>query len=221
MRAIGAEFRGRTPDVDRVDCAGRCQFAAPTLVVMLDREAMRQVLDGARNALRGEHVQLRELRDADLSQLVAWWREPEVARFNDRVQPRPDGPLREMFTNWSSNDSSAGAAFCVETIEGELVGHVALWGAEVRNRCATFAIVIGPEHQSQGNGTEATRLMMNYGFTELGLHRIELQVNADNPRGIAAYQRAGFEQEGVLKSKLFYGGQFHDQIIMAALSHLD
>ena len=125
-----------------------------------------------------------------------------------------------MFENWSSNDSSAGAAFCVETVEGELVGHVALWGAEVRNRCATFAIVIGPEHQSRGLGTEATRLMVRYGFSELGLHRIELQVNADNTRGIAAYQRAGFEQEGVLRSKLFYGGQFHDQVIMAALSHL-
>lgn len=93
-------------------------------------------------------------------------------------------------------------------------------GAEVRNRCATFAVVIGPEHQSRGLGTEATSLMMNYGFTELGLHRIELMVNADNSRGIAAYQRAGFEQEGLLRSKLFYGGQFHDQILMAALSHI-
>ena len=126
-----------------------------------------------------------------------------------------------MFTNWSRNDSSSGAAFCVETVEGELVGHVALWGADVRNRCATFAIVIAPQHQSQGLGTEATRLMMNYGFNELGLHRIELQVSADNTRGVAAYQRAGFAQEGLLRSKLFYGGQFHDQVVMAALSPVD
>lgn len=166
-------------------------------------------------------MQLRELQDRDLPTLVTWWRDPEIARFNDRLQPRPDGPLREMFINWSSNDSSAGAAFCVETIGGDLVGHVTLWGAEVRNRCATFAIVIGPDHQSQGLGTEATRLMVNYGFAELGLHRIELQVNADNPRGIAAYRRAGFKQEGLLESKLFYAGQFHDQVVMAALSHLD
>ena len=182
---------------------------------------MRHVLDGARAALQGERVQLRELRDADLPQLVAWWRNPEVARFNDRVQPRPDASVEEMFRNWSSNESSAGAAFCIETLDEDLVGHVALWGAEVRNRCATFAIVIGPEHQSKGLGTEATRLMRNYGFNELGLHRIELQVNADNTRGIAAYERAGFAQEGLLKSKLFYAGGFHDQVIMAALNQLD
>lgn len=80
-------------------------------------------------------MQLRELRDADLPWLLDWWRVPEIARFNDRIQPRPNSSLVEMFKTWSSNDSSAGAAFCVETVEGELVGHVALWGAEVRNRC--------------------------------------------------------------------------------------
>ncbi len=165
-------------------------------------------------------MRLRELQDGDLSRLVAWWRDPEVARFNDRIQPRPSSSLEEMFKSWSSNDSSGGAALCVETVEGELVGHVALWGAEGRNRCATFAIVIGPEHQSRGLGTEATRLMMSYGFDELGLHRIELQVNADNPRGVAAYRRAGFEHEGVLRSKLFYAGQFHDQVVMAASGRL-
>lgn len=123
-----------------------------------------------------------------------------------------------MFTSWSANGSTSGAGFCVETYEGDLVGHVALWGAEVRNRCATFGIMVGPEHQSTGLGTEATRLMLEYGFGELGLHRIELTVDADNARGIAAYRRAGFEQEGVLRSKSFYGGEFHDQVVMAALS---
>lgn len=126
-----------------------------------------------------------------------------------------------MFANWSRNDSAAGAGFCAETLEGELIGHVTLWGADVRNRCATFAIVIGPEHQSKGLGTEVTRLMTQYGFAELGLHRIELQVNADNSRAVAAYRRAGFEQEGLLKSKLYYAGQFHDQVMMAVLNDLE
>lgn len=188
---------------------------------MSDRETMSQVVQRARAALRGGRIQLRELQEADLPQLVSWWRDPEVARFNDRIQPRSDGPLQEMFKSWSSNDSSQGAAFSVETIEGELIGHVALWGAEVRNRCATYAIVIGPEHQSKGLGTEATRLMKDYGFDELGLHRIELQVNADNTRAIAAYRRAGFEQEGLLRSKLFYAGEFHDQVVMAAVNDRD
>lgn len=179
---------------------------------------MESALATAEGALTGDRVRLRELRETDLPELVAWWRAPEVAVFNDRVQPRPDKPLEEMFRSWSDNGASTGAAFCIETLDGELVGHVSLWGADVRNRCATFAIVVGPEHQSKGLGTEATQLMTRYAFNELGLHRIELTVNADNERAIAAYERAGFEPEGVLRSKLFYGGRFHDQVFMAALS---
>lgn len=179
---------------------------------------METTLAGARGALNGERVRLRELRETDLPQLVSWWRAPEVAVFNDHVRPRPDKPIEEMFRAWSDNGASSGAAFCVETVEGELVGHVALWGADVRNRCATFAIVVGPEHQSRGLGSEATRLMVDYAFDQMGLHRIELMVNADNERAIAAYRRAGFEQEGLFRSKLFYGGRFHDQVFMAALA---
>lgn len=180
--------------------------------------SMEKVLVAAREALNGDRVRLRELRDADLPKLVDWWRRPDVAVFNDRIQPRPDRPVEDMFRHWSENGSAAAAGFCVETLDGELVGHVALWGAEVRNRCATFGIMIGPEHQSKGLGSDATRLMVNYGFSELGLHRIELMVNAENDRAIAAYRRAGFEQEGLFRAKLFYGGRFHDQVFMAALS---
>lgn len=80
-------------------------------------------------------------------------RDPEVAFFNKHIQPRPDGPLEEMFRTWSGNASKNSAVFCVETLDEDLVGHVALWGAEVRNRCATFGVVITPEQQSRGLGT--------------------------------------------------------------------
>lgn len=181
---------------------------------------MSHVLDRSRRALVGERTRLRELREGDLPLLTRWWRDPEVAVFNDHIQPRPDAALEEMFRTWSGNSTSGGAGLCVETLDEQLIGHVALWGAEVRNRCATFAIVIGPEHQSRGLGSEAAQLMVDYGFGELGLHRIELSVNADNTRAIAAYRKAGFEQEGLLRSKQFYDGRFHDQVVMAALSRV-
>ncbi len=179
---------------------------------------MERAMQHAREVLVGERVRLRELHDGDLPHLVRWWRDPRVAVFNNMIHPRPDKPLEDQFREWSLNESTIGAALCVETIGGSLVGHVALFGAEGRNRCATFGIMIGPEHQSKGLGTEATSLMVGFGFRELGLHRIELTVNADNVRAIAAYDKAGFVQEGIMRDKLFYDGAFHDQVLMAALS---
>lgn len=64
--------------------------------------------------------------------------------------------------------------------------------------------------------------MVDYRSSELGLHRIELMVNAHNARAMAAYsyRRVGFAQEGLFRSKLFQGGQFHDQMFVAVLSPL-
>lgn len=48
----------------------------------------------------------------------------------------------------------------------------------------------------KGYGTEATRLMLDYVFTALGLHNIMLKAFGYNERGIRAYRRAGFKEIG-------------------------
>jgi RimJ/RimL family protein N-acetyltransferase len=181
-------------------------------------ETMDDVLAVARGALRGERVRLRELRDADLPSLQDWWRDPEVAVFNNQVKPQPDALVEEMLRGWSRNDAAGSAAFCIETLDGALAGHVALFGAETQNRCATFGIFLDPARQGLGLGSDATRLMVRYGFETLGLHRIELTVHALNARAIAAYEKAGFVREGLLRGKLYYAGAFRDQVIMGVLA---
>ena len=69
---------------------------------------------------------------------------------------------------------------------------------------AEFFIEIGDkESWGKGYGTEVTRLVLEYGFTCLGLHNIFLWVFATHERGIRAYQRpasgwpaAGDKQSG-------------------------
>ena len=64
-------------------------------------------------------------------------------------------------------------------------------------RTAEFVIFIGERAAwGRGYGTEATRLVLDYGFTALGLHSILLRVYDFNLRGIRAYTRAGFREVG-------------------------
>ena len=179
---------------------------------------MDDVLVAARGALVGERTRLRELRDDDLPRLVPWWRDPDVAVFNNQVKPQPDALVEDTLRGWSRNDTPGSAAFCIETLDGELAGHVALFGAEAQHRCATFGIFLDPARLGQGLGSDATRVMVRYGFETLGLHRIELTVSALNARGIAAYEKAGFAREGLLRRKLFYAGAFRDQVVMGIVA---
>ena len=169
--------------------------------------------------LRGEKVYLRELRDDDLPMLTRWWNDPRVAALQTLVvQPQPEAALVERFRTWSANKDFSGAGFSVVAQDDDvLVGHVTLFGAHVPTRAATVAIGLGPEHLSRGLGTDALRVMVRYGFEELGLNRIGLGVFAYNDRAIAVYRKVGFVEEGRRREMTFHAGQFHDEVLMGLL----
>jgi RimJ/RimL family protein N-acetyltransferase len=62
-----------------------------------------------------------------------------------------------------------------------------------------------------------TRAVVSYGFAELNLHRIELDVLATNARAIHLYERLGFRREGTLRDAQFRGGVYIDLVLMAIL----
>lgn len=169
--------------------------------------------------LTGRVVRLRELREDDLPTLVEWWNDPTIGAFQrPTVHPQTAGGVVEMFRTWCRNDGPS-CGFCVTRRKGgELIGHAALFGATPKDRCATFGIFLGPEHQNRGYGSDAVQLMVRYGFVELGLHRIELQAFAFNPRAIAAYEKAGFVVEGRRRQTAWRSGGWHDDVMMGLLA---
>jgi RimJ/RimL family protein N-acetyltransferase len=190
----------------------------------MDRHVFGTTDEAARygeDLLTDRHVTLRAATDQDFSTLSTWWNSPTVAALQQGViRPAPDATAEEMFRSWSSNRSGTlDTGFAITLHDtGELIGHLTLYGPHTPARTATFAIIIGPPFVGQGYGPRATRLMLRYGFYELGLHRIELHVWAFNTRAIAAYQKAGFTVEGRRRDAGFHAGEFHDDIVMAILS---
>jgi RimJ/RimL family protein N-acetyltransferase len=61
------------------------------------------------------------------------------------------------------------------------------------------------------------RLLVKHGFETLNLNRIYLQVFANNPRAIRAYEKAGFIHEGRKRQAEFRDGQYIDVLLMSIL----
>lgn len=70
------------------------------------------------------------------------------------------------------------------------------------------------KYQNQGLGTEALKLMLEFGFKNLGLYKIKLEVQAENHRAIRVYEKCGFVAAGVLRCEIFDGEKFSDMICM-------
>jgi RimJ/RimL family protein N-acetyltransferase len=99
------------------------------------------------------------------------------------------------------------------------IGTTYLTDINYRQRRAEFGLMIGePDQRGKGSGTEATRLMLDYAFTVLGLHSVMLTVFEYNLAGKRTYDKAGFKEFGRRRQSLWMGGRFWDEIYMDCLA---
>ena len=99
------------------------------------------------------------------------------------------------------------------------VGHVALVHPDWVSGMVTFYIVLlDKETWGKGFGTEATKLIVDYGFNMLNLNRIQLHVNAENEAAKAVYKKIGFKHEGTLRQAMYKNNKYYDFWLMSILA---
>ncbi|NJJ39851.1 GNAT family N-acetyltransferase [Paenibacillus apii] len=164
----------------------------------------------------GQLVRLCSSRPEDAATLALWSEDAEYLRNLDTDFAMPASV--ESFVT-SNNKSTNSMEFRLRTIEDNaLIGFVALFNIEWNNQCGKMAIGIGnPNFRGRGYGTDALRLILRYGFCELNLHRIGLDVISNNKNAIHAYRKVGFQVEGTMRESVLRDGQKYDRILMSLL----
>ncbi len=141
----------------------------------------------------------------------------DEAQAQTQESPAEDKLLRDWYATRNDQTDRLDLAI-TDRATGACVGEAVLSQWDPGNESCDFRILIGPSGRNRGLGTEATRLIIGYGFERLGLHRISLEVYAFNPRARRAYEKVGFRSEGVLRECLRYNGEWIDATVMSILA---
>ncbi|RMG15590.1 MAG: N-acetyltransferase, partial [Planctomycetota bacterium] len=141
--------------------------------------------------LIGERIALRPLELADAARLARLVTRPEVRPFlNGR---RPLSVHAEEAWLRAQAESTDVVLGVVLREGGQLIGTVGLHALSGDPRGRELGIAIGePSCWGKGYGTETLRLVLDYAFRELEVHRVQLRVFETNPRARAAYLKVGF-----------------------------
>lgn len=149
-----------------------------------------------------------------------WWHDSEYGRLLDLdpahlLSPKP---TKDWLEKDMEKDPQIMWLFGIRTLEADkLVGFVDLGGVSAHGN-AWVGIGIGErEYWGKGYGTEAMKLVLRFGFLELGLHRVSLDVFDYNPRGVKSYEKAGFKHEGRAREMIRRDGKRFDVIFMGVL----
>jgi RimJ/RimL family protein N-acetyltransferase len=102
---------------------------------------------------------------------------------------------------------------------GNMIGYVSLNDIDYRNRKALWGgIVIGDkESRNKGYASNATFQLLQYAFEELGLNKVTGNWLQSHKTSLLLGQLFGFKKEGVLRSEVFKGGEYHNVVIMSML----
>jgi RimJ/RimL family protein N-acetyltransferase len=166
--------------------------------------------------LAGRKVRLRAPQRTDIPIFVKWFNDPEVTEFLLRGPPMG---MEEEERWYESLRADEGRVFCIETLEGKLIGNVGIIHIDWTNRKADIGIVIGEkEYWSQGYGGEAITLLLGYMFEEMNMERVWLYCDDKNKRAQRCYERCGFRREGIFRHNRCRGGRFSDDVVYSILS---
>ena len=76
---------------------------------------------------------------------------------------------------------------------------------------------LAPEQWGNGYATEAARAIVEFGFTELRLHRVWAWCAADNTGSAHVLEKLGMQREGRMRDKDRYKGRWWDRLYYAVL----
>ena len=115
------------------------------------------------------------------------------------------------------NSQDIRLAICIKDTN-QYIGNVYLTNIDLVNRSAISHVLIG-EHDYWGRGyaTEATKLLLEYAFLELGLNRVEALVLKSNLGSIRMHKKCGYVEEGIKRHSVYKNGKFQDQVLLAIL----
>ena len=106
--------------------------------------------------------------------------------------------------------------------DGTVIGDVALQDIDWRNRSCSVGLGIQKiEHRSKGYGSEAVRLMLAYGFNNLGLNRIWANTLETNIGAQKSLENVGFILEGRSRKAEYFAGRYFDKLHFGLLRDED
>jgi RimJ/RimL family protein N-acetyltransferase len=170
-------------------------------------------------ALKGAQVTLRDLQLSDAPSLLALVTPVEVARFISEPPTTVAG--FERFIIWAHRERIAGHFACFAIVPNGCDTAVGVFQVRLLERgsaTAEWGFALGSAYWGTGLFTDGARLVLEFAFHVMGLHRLEARSVAHNHRGCAALRKLGAVPEMLLRRSFVRNGESLDQILWAILA---
>jgi diamine N-acetyltransferase len=169
--------------------------------------------------IRGEQVYLRAAERSDIPIFVRWFNDSELTSYLSMRAPMSLAMEEAWFERMVEAQGKDEYHFTIcRLADDQPIGNCGLFQVDRVNGSAGIGIAIAEKSLwGQGMGTDAMRALTDFGFGQLRLERMWLEVYDFNTRGRRAYEKCGFVLEGIERHAIYKRGNFHDVQLMSIL----
>lgn len=170
--------------------------------------------------LATERLVLRPPRPDDAAALFAIHADPEVMRYW-ATPPWTDPRMAEERIAGDLERIAEGTALRLHLEPaggGPILGAVTLFAFVEPSARAETGYILAREAWGRGYAQEAMGALLDYGFTALGLRRIEADIDPRNSASARLLERLGFTREGCLRERWQVGDEVSDTALYGLLA---
>ena len=168
-----------------------------------------------------DHLLLRDFLDTDWAETLAYQRDPLYLRFYPWTD-RTEAEVKDFIQGFiDQQDERPRRKFQLAIVLPESGKHIGNCGTRRRqdnDREADIGFELSPESWGRGFATEAGKTMVEFGFSELKLHRISSWCIADNAASSRVLEKLGLRLEGRLRQNEYFKSRWWDTLVYGLLA---
>jgi len=164
-------------------------------------------------------VNLRSLEIDDLG-ILKKWRNDKITRNHTREYRLLNMiNQKHWFETIHKDNPPKFLMFGVTDKRKKLVGVCGLTYIDWKNRHCEISIILYLKNwQKTKEAKETISLLINYGFGELNMRRLWVEIFDTIPENIKLFESLNFHREGILRDKLWRQKKWHNSYIYSKLS---
>lgn len=164
--------------------------------------------------LQGKNCNLRALEPEDLDFLFSAENNESFWEISSTQTPYSKYILQKYIENAHQDIYEAKQYRFVICDEQNIpVGMIDLFDFNPQHNRVGVGILILPENQGKGYGSEALKMVIAYAFTYLNVHQIFANITADNHKSIALFEKFNFKKIGIKKDWIFDNTNYKDELL--------
>jgi ribosomal-protein-alanine N-acetyltransferase len=168
--------------------------------------------------LETERLLLRPMTEKDIPFVYKLFSRSETNEYSEYPDLQNMNEAEEMYERFLKPGSENQFRLLILLKKSkEPIGTIGFYNYVNFHMRATIGYDLLKEYWGNGYMTEAVRAMINYGFEELGLMRIEATVEPENKASVRVLERAGFQLEGRMRKRYLYKDRFHDELFFGII----